>query len=103
MAAGFPPKIATIEGNITIKELLCMFKHLILYAQSTVTTWAALNFLYLVVPALLWGLYSLDVYPNPPQQPAIIPPYHQLNTQLQNQIIQDAWQLAQTYWLKTKT
>ena len=87
MVAGFLPKIASIEGEITLKELLHMFKHLILCAQSTMTTWAPLNFLYLVVPESLWGIYNLDVYPNPPYQPANIPRYHQLNTPLQNQII----------------
>ena len=54
MIASFPPKISVIEGEITIKELLRAFRHLIVCAQSTVITYDAFNFLYLVVLARLW-------------------------------------------------
>ena len=49
MIARFPPKIATIEGEITLKELLHVFRRLIVCAESTITTCDLLNFLYLVV------------------------------------------------------
>ena len=56
MAAGFPTRIRVIEGEITLKELLRVFQHLIVCTQSTVTSHHALNFLYLVVPTELWSL-----------------------------------------------
>ena len=51
MIAGFPPKIPSIEGQITLKELLRVFTHLIACAQSIVTEYNPFNFLFLVVPA----------------------------------------------------
>ena len=53
MIAGFPPKILSVQGEITLKELLKSFKHLIACAQSTVTTHAPLNVFYLVVSETL--------------------------------------------------
>ena len=53
MIAESLPKIAATEGERTLKELLRAFRLLIMCAQSTVTTYDQLNFLYLVVPAML--------------------------------------------------
>ena len=66
MIAGFPPTIPYVQGEITLMSLLETFKHLIECAQSTVTTHAPLNFLYLVVPKILWQLYSQAGYPQRP-------------------------------------
>ena len=98
MVAGFPAKIPSIEGEITLKELLRVFQHLIACAQSTVTSHDALNFLYLVVPATLWGLYSAAAYPQAPRNPGNIPLYHLQNTPLQNKVIKQAWLVAKKYW-----
>ena len=91
MAAGFPARIPKIEGDITLKELLRVFQHLIACAQSTVTAYHALNFLYLVVPTKLWALYSNAAYPQAPGNPGTIPPYHQNNTPFQNEVIKQAF------------
>ena len=80
MVANFPVKIPSIEGRITLKELIPVFWHLIACAQSTLTSHDALNFLYLVVPATLWGLYSAAAYPQAPGNLDNIPPYHPQNT-----------------------
>ena len=66
MIAGFPPKIPSIEGTITLKELLRVFTHLIACAQSTVTAYNPYNFLFLVVPGTLWNIYTNAPYPTPP-------------------------------------
>ena len=80
IVAGFPAKIPSIRGEITLKELLRVFRHLIVCSQSTITGHDPLNFLYLVVPATLWGLYSAAAYPQAPGNPGSIPPYHPQNT-----------------------
>ena len=82
MVADFPVKIPSIEGKIMLKELLRVFWHLIAFAQSTVTSHDALNFLYLIVPATLWGLYSAAAYPQVPRNQGNIPPYYRQNTPL---------------------
>ena len=62
--SGFPPKISSTEGPITLTELLRVFTHLIACAQSTVTAYNPYNFLFLVVPATLCGIYSNLQYPT---------------------------------------
>ena len=91
MVAGFPAKIPSIEGEITLKELLRVFRHLIACSQSTVTGHDPLNFLYLVVPSELWGLYSAAAYPQAPRDPGNILPYHPQNSPIQNKVIKQAW------------
>ena len=98
MTAGFPARIPKIEGDITLKELLRVFQHLIACAQSTVTAYHAMNFLYLVVPAELWALYSNAAYPQAPGNPGAIPPYHQNNTPLQNEVIKQAFLSARKHY-----
>ena len=100
MTAGFPARIPKIEGDITLKELLRVFQHLIACAQSTVTAYHAMNFLYLVVPAELWALYSNAAYPQAPSNgnPGTIPPYHQNNTPLQNEVIKQAFLSARKHY-----
>ena len=94
MILGFLPKIAAIEGNITLKEHLRAVRHLILCAQSIVMTFGPLNFLYLVIPATLCGIYSQQAHPQPPIQPGNTPLYHPQITQIQNSLIREAWQVA---------
>ena len=98
MTAGFPARIPVIEGEITLKELLRVFQHLIVCAQSTVTSHHPLNFLYLVVPTKLWALYSATAYPQAPGNPGAIPPYHQNNTNLQNEVIKQAFLSARNHY-----
>ena len=98
MTAGFPARIPKIEGDITLKELLRVFQHLIACAQLTVTAYHAMNFLYLVVPAELWPLYSNAAYPQAPGNPGTIPPYHQNNTPLQNEVIKQAFLSARKHY-----
>ena len=90
MILGFLPKIAAIEGKLTLKELLRAFRHLILCAQFIVTTFDPLNFLCLVAPATLWGIYSQQAYTRPPIQPENTQLYHPQNTQVQNSMIREA-------------
>ena len=97
MVASFPAKIPSIEGEITLKELLRVFQHLIACAQSTVTSHDALSFLYLVVPATLWGLYSAAAHLQAPRNQGNIPPYHLQNTPLQNKVTKQAWLVATKY------
>ena len=56
MISGFLPKIPSIEGSITLKEVLRIFTHIIACAQSIVTAYNTYNFLFLVVPATLWNI-----------------------------------------------
>ena len=87
MRAGFPLKITSVQGEITLKNLLKTFKHPIECAQSCVTTYTLLNFLYMVVPETLWQHYSQVAYPRKPVQPGGNPPYHGANTTLHNHMI----------------
>ena len=98
MTAGFPTRIPAIEGDITLKELLRVFQHLFVCAQSTVTSHHARNFLYLVVPTKLWALYSNTAYPQAPGNPGAIPPYHQNNTPLQNEVVKQAFLSARKHY-----
>ena len=98
MIAGFPPKIPSIEGQTTLKELLRVFTHLIACAQSTVTTYNPFNFLFLVVPFTLWNIYSNTPYPTPPIQPGTVPPYQQGMTPVQTQFIKDAWGATKKFY-----
>ena len=91
MIAGFPSKIPPIDGQITLKELLRVFTHLIACAQSTVTEYNPLNFLFLVVPNSLWTIYSNDPYPASPIHPGTVPPYQPNMTPAQTQFVKDAW------------
>ena len=98
MAAGFPARIPSTKGEITLKELLRVFWHLIVCAQSTVTSNGALNFLYLVIPQELWGLYSATAHPQALGNPGLIPSYHPQNTGLQNEVIKQAFLVAKKHW-----
>ena len=98
MAASFPARIPAIEGEITFKELLRVFRYLIVCAQSVVTSHQTLNFLYLVVPTELWALYSATAYPQAPGNPGTIPPYHQNDTDLQNEVIKQAFLVAKKHY-----
>ena len=56
--ADFPGVVPAIDGHISPMELLCVFRHLIECAQSNITAYYELNFLFLVVPASVWPVYS---------------------------------------------
>ena len=51
--------ITGLKGQLsTIKELLHIFRHLIECSQSIVMAYNPYNFLFLVVLAMLWVIYS---------------------------------------------
>ena len=97
MLASFPTKIPSIEGQITLKELLRCFTHLIECAQLSVTEYNELNFLFIVVPQNLWNIYTNTPYPADPVNPGAIPPYQAGMPPAQIQLIKDAWNAAKKY------
>ena len=66
MLAGFPDAVSAIDGNISPVELLHVFRQLIECAQSTITAYHELNFLFLVVPPSVWPVYSNGPRPTNP-------------------------------------
>ena len=97
MLASFLAKILSIEGQIYFKELLRCFTHLIECAQSSVTEYKELNFLFIVVPQNLWNIYTNTPYPADPVNPGSIPPYQAGMPPAQIQLIKDAWHAAKKY------
>ena len=74
-----------------------MYSYTVKCAQSTTTAYHELNFLFLVVPEPIWGVYSSGAYPATPPQPSTNPPYMNTNS-LQNQVIKDEWSVAKKYF-----
>ena len=66
MLAYFPDAVPAIDGDISLIELLRVFRHLIECAQSTITAYHELDFLFLVVPPSVWPAYSNGPRPTPP-------------------------------------
>ena len=73
-------------------DLLRLFRHLITCAQSQTTRYNRLNWLFLVVPQVLWNMYVSDVnadpYPDTPQDPGATPNYG-AGTPMEIQIAKD--------------
>ena len=94
----FPAKVSAIKNPITLKEFLRTFRHLIECAQSMVTIYYPLNFLFLVVLATLWNFYNSTEYHMPPIKPGNILPYQNGMTVLQDQVVKEAWPAAKKYF-----
>ena len=96
---GFPPQVAGITGDPTLRELLRVFRHMIECAQSQMTNYYILNWLFLVVPANMWTIYhSTSPYPDPPGFPGNAPSYDNGGGNTQNATIRDQWQLNNKNW-----
>ena len=68
--AAFPPAPVPIVGEMTLREIIRIWVHMMACAQTQ--KWApdpTLNFLYLACPETLWGNYSNDAYPQTPPHP----------------------------------
>ena len=97
MLAGFPSAVPAIDGDISPMELLRVFRHLIECAQSTITAYHELNFLFLVVPPSVWPVYSNGPRPTPPVRPGTNP--QSINSiTVQNQMIKDQWAVSKKYF-----
>ena len=95
MTVGFLLKIAAIERELTVKETLRTLKHLVRRVQSTITLYSSLDFLYLVVPAILWGSTEPKLTQHHRCSPGTIPSiYRPRIIVLQNLTIRDKWQAA---------
>ena len=75
MAARDLTKILSIEGTIILKAPLCVFWHMIDCAQNIVTKKYLFNFLFLVLSATIWNIYSNEPYLMPPGCPGTNAPY----------------------------
>ena len=99
MLAGFPNAVPAIDGNISPMELLRIFTHLIECAQSTITAYHELNFLFLVVASSVWPVYSNRLRPTPPIRAGTNLPYIDGNS-AENQMIKDQWAVNKKYFEK---
>ena len=97
MLAGFPDAVLAIDGDISPMELLRVFRYLIEWAQLTTTAYHELNFIFLLVPPIVWPVYSNGPRPTNPIRPGTNPPYIDGNT-VQNQMIKDQWAVNKQYF-----
>ena len=99
MITGFPPQVAGITGDPTLRELLRIFRHMIECAQSQMMNYCILNWLFLVVPANMWTIYHpTSPYPDPPGFPGDAPSYDNGGGNTQNATIRDQRQLNKKNW-----
>ena len=96
MVAGFPNAVPAIDGDISPMELLRVFRHLIECAQSTITAYEELNFLFLVLPPSVRPVNSNGPRPTPPMLPVTNPPYTD-GIAVHNQMIKDQWVVNKKY------
>lgn len=84
MLAGFPPIIQSVSKIPILVDLLHVYRHMIVCAQSQHTICKRLNWLFLVVQKHLWDMYVVDTllepYPNSPGDPGPLPNYEVVGT-----------------------
>jgi hypothetical protein len=92
MTSGFPTPMPKIMGTPTLMDIMRLFRHLITCAQSQKTRYNHLNWLFLVVPQVLWNMYvednTADPYPRTPQDLGATPNYG-AGTPMEIQIAKD--------------
>ena len=99
MMTGFQPQVAGITGDPTLRKLLHVFRHMIECAQSQMTNYCILNWLFLVVPPNMWTIYHpTSPFPHPPGFPGDAPSYDNGGGNTQNATIRDQWQLNNKNW-----
>ena len=89
MEATFPPPCQHITGEPSLMGLLTIYTHTIQCAQTFVTEYHHLNYLFIAVPRELWNRYSATAYPEPPPNPGDSPVYTGTgdNANAQNQTV----------------
>jgi hypothetical protein len=92
MTAGFLKPMQPVLGTSTLMDLMCLFRHMITCVQSQTTRYNHLNWLFLIVPQVLWNMYVADVTQDPyhiiPHDPGATPNYDN-GTPLELQIAKD--------------
>ena len=82
MTTGFAPTIQSITGTPTLGDLFRAYCHLMYCAQSQLTAYHALNWLFMVVPPNMWNMHSVDPHPDPLKNPGLALNYGLIGTPL---------------------
>ena len=93
LVTGFETPPPPISGEINLRELIRIWKHCKNCAQQTETNYYAQNFLYAVLPQLLWMYFSIRPRPAEPQDAGSNPSYDNNASTTHNATIRDTRQL----------
>jgi hypothetical protein len=106
MSKGFPLPVQSENGTPTLIDLQRLFRHMITCTLSKFTMFHRLNWLFLVVPQVMWDIYVVDVQqepnPHPPGNPGVTP-NSGVGTPFNMAISRDTHAAEYIHWQKTKT
>ena len=69
LISGFETPPPSVVGGLNLRKLLRVWEHYRHCAQTIETDYDAQNFLYLVMPPVLWPYFSTRLRPADPQDP----------------------------------
>ena len=75
MLSSFPPPVAAMTSETTLRKLLRVLIHMMACAQGIKTDISPLNYLFLVLSLELYANQTQEQYPQTPLSPGVTPNY----------------------------
>ena len=94
MLVTFPASVLGITGELSLRKLIRIIKHLMECFQKVETDILPLNYLFLALVSELYATHTSDMYPSVPEHPGHTPAYVETSTEGARANLKQEWEYA---------